>query len=107
MYIESIHELVRALEKIGPRLAEDEALWHEVETHYLRQISERYEADLAFAYLHSTKRKLYRDVGEQKAIPDRHQTHGQNDAGDRVGRRRYGHERRGFGYDDHGIRIYQ
>ena len=61
MYIESIHELVRALKKIQPRLAEDEAPWREVEPHYLRQISERYEADLAFAYLHSTKRKLYRD----------------------------------------------
>ncbi len=61
LYIERILALLPPLQDALPRLAGEEALWQEVEKHYLRRITGRYEADLAFAFLHSLRRKIYRD----------------------------------------------
>ncbi len=66
MYSESISELAAALENAFPLLAENEELWGQIETGYLKLIEERYEADIAFAYVHSVRRKIYQ--GEWKPV---------------------------------------
>ena len=54
------------IEDLGPRLLEavpdvssDERLWSEVEARYLPLIEGRYEADLAFAFVNSVKRRIH------------------------------------------------
>ena len=59
IYSESITELGRELKEAYPQVSEDEHLWSEIETQYLSSIEGRYEADLAFAYFHSVRRKIY------------------------------------------------
>jgi len=66
MYSECIHELGPKVKKAFPLLAENERLWHEVEMRYLRLIRGRYEADFAFAFIHSVRRKVYQ--GEWKPV---------------------------------------
>lgn len=66
MYSESIGELASALQRAFPSLAEDEKPWGHIETHYLGLIEGRYEADIAFAYVHSVRRKIYQ--GEWKPV---------------------------------------
>ncbi|MFQ5994079.1 MAG: isocitrate dehydrogenase kinase/phosphatase AceK regulatory subunit [Acidiferrobacterales bacterium] len=61
MYSESISELAPRLNDVFPDLAETESLWENVETQYLPLIEGRYEADLAFAYIHSVRRKIFQD----------------------------------------------
>ncbi len=66
IYTESIKELGPQLKAVFPRVATDESIWSEVEACYIPLIEGRYEADLAFAYLHSVKRKL--SQGEWKPV---------------------------------------
>ncbi len=40
----------------------DDTFWGDIERHYLAHIAGRYEADIAFAFLHSVRRKLYSDL---------------------------------------------
>ena len=61
IYSESIHGLGPRLVAALPFLAESERLWHRIEQIYLPLISGRYEADLAFAYIHSVRRVIQRD----------------------------------------------
>ncbi len=62
----SIYSL--SIEKLGPMLAaacpelkDDDTFWGEAERHYLELIKGRYEADLAFAFVNSVRRKIYHD----------------------------------------------
>lgn len=62
----SIYSL--SIEKLGPMLAAacpelktDDTFWGEAERHYLELIKGRYEADLAFAFVNSVRRKVYQD----------------------------------------------
>ncbi|MGI9301542.1 MAG: isocitrate dehydrogenase kinase/phosphatase AceK regulatory subunit [Gammaproteobacteria bacterium] len=66
VYSESIHNLGAQLKDSYPALTQDEALWDEVEKDYLSMIRQRYSADLAFAYIHSARRMVYR--GEWKPV---------------------------------------
>ncbi len=66
MYSESINELGPKLQATFPHLAENEHLWGMVEKRYLPLIIGRYEADFAFAYINSVRRKLYQ--GEWKPV---------------------------------------
>jgi len=66
IYNDSINALGPALMRAFPVLADIERLWHGVEREYVPLIAGRYEADLAFAYLHSVHRKLYQ--GEWKPV---------------------------------------
>ncbi len=84
IYSESIHTLGPLVAAAYPLLAESEALWDRVERHYLSLIHGRYEADLAFAYIHSVRRKIYEDEWKPVAyafaeaagaIPDAAQIH--------------------------------
>jgi len=61
LYSESIGALVARVRAECPPVVENEGLWQDVERRYLPRIAGRYEADLAFAYLHSVRRVLYRD----------------------------------------------
>src|SRR5512134_1339932 len=66
LYNTSIDTLGVELKQAFPRLAENEPLWSEVEATYMPRIGARDEADLAFAYINSTRRKVYQ--GEWKPV---------------------------------------
>jgi isocitrate dehydrogenase kinase/phosphatase len=66
VYTESLKELAPQLKAVFPRIATDESIWSEVLACYIPLIEGRYEADLAFAYLHSVQRKL--SLGEWKPV---------------------------------------
>ncbi|MDH3475785.1 MAG: bifunctional isocitrate dehydrogenase kinase/phosphatase [Rhodospirillales bacterium] len=59
LYSESIATLGAELAEAFPLLAEQEPVWAEVEQAYLPLIEGRYEADLAFAFIHSVRRKIH------------------------------------------------
>lgn len=61
IYSQSVSKLGPVIRAGCPELAEDESFWGEVETQYLGMIRGRYEADLAFAFLNSMRRKVYAD----------------------------------------------
>lgn len=61
IYSESIHDLADQLKRVFPLLAEDEHLWQKVEEKYLPLVKDRYEEDLAVAYVHSARRMIFRD----------------------------------------------
>ena len=65
-YHESVYELGPQLKAVFPRVAAEESIWSEVEACYIPLIAGRYEADLAFAYLHSVKRTI--NQGEWKPV---------------------------------------
>jgi isocitrate dehydrogenase kinase/phosphatase len=59
LYNATVYALADELRHAFPALARREALWADVEAAYLPAIEERYEADLALAYIHSARRRLY------------------------------------------------
>jgi isocitrate dehydrogenase kinase/phosphatase len=61
IYSESVHALGPRVAAAFPVLARSEPLWRKVEAAYLPRIAGRYEADLAFAYIHSVRRRIYHD----------------------------------------------
>jgi len=60
VYSESIRELANSLLNSVPALQQREDLWKVVEDHYRTLTRGRYEADLAFAYINSVHRVIYR-----------------------------------------------
>ena len=60
MYSVSMDALAMRLKEAFPGIVADESVWAEVESHCLPAIASRYESDLAFAYLHSVRRRIYR-----------------------------------------------
>jgi isocitrate dehydrogenase kinase/phosphatase len=61
MYSESVRTLGPRLADVFPLLSGTGRLWDEVEERYLPMIRGRYEADLAFAFIHSVRRAIYHD----------------------------------------------
>ncbi len=61
LYNATIYALAEELHAAYPSLAQNEALWSEVEAAYLPSVQGSYEADLALAYLHSARRRFHRD----------------------------------------------
>jgi isocitrate dehydrogenase kinase/phosphatase len=59
LYSVGIEELGARLLEAVPAVASDDALWREVEDYYLPLIEGRYEADLAFAFVNSIKRRIH------------------------------------------------
>ena len=59
LYSVGIEMLGTKLRRVFPQVANDESLWHSVEEQYLPLIEGRYEADLAFAFMNSVKRKIH------------------------------------------------
>ncbi|MBL8564963.1 MAG: bifunctional isocitrate dehydrogenase kinase/phosphatase [Hyphomicrobiaceae bacterium] len=62
IYTISIDRALPVLEAGAPELREDETFWSEIERYYDELIASRYEADLAFAFINSVRRKLYSDL---------------------------------------------
>ena len=56
IYGRCINGLVPLLRSQWPRVPDEQGFWSEVEARYLAMIRGRYEADLAFAFLRSTRR---------------------------------------------------
>lgn len=65
-YSRSIAKLAPNLASLLPQDAAIEQFWQDVESAYLSLIQSRYEADLAFAYLHSFRRAMHQ--GEWKPV---------------------------------------
>ncbi len=62
IYTISIDRALPVLEAGAPELREDETFWSDIERYYDELIASRYEADLAFAFINSVRRKLYSDL---------------------------------------------
>ncbi|CFX54209.1 Isocitrate dehydrogenase kinase/phosphatase [Candidatus Filomicrobium marinum] len=58
IYGRNLDALIPLLKQSWPQFADERGFWVEVEAQYLTQIRERYEADLAFAFLRSTRRLM-------------------------------------------------
>lgn len=59
LYNATVYALADDLRQAFPALAQREALWAGVEQAYVPAADGRYEADLASAYIHSARRRLY------------------------------------------------
>ena len=66
LYNATVYALADELRYAFPALARHESLWADVEAAYLASTEGRYEADLALAYVHSARRRLYH--GEWKPV---------------------------------------
>jgi len=66
LYNATVYALAEDLRAAFPDLALREELWASVEAAYLPAVQGSYEADLALAYLHSVRRRLYR--GDWKPV---------------------------------------
>lgn len=60
MYSRSMRSMGIRLKEVIPFSVEDERLWDKLESRYWDLIRDRYEADLALAYLHSVRRSILR-----------------------------------------------
>ncbi|NNE22368.1 MAG: bifunctional isocitrate dehydrogenase kinase/phosphatase [Rhizobiales bacterium] len=60
-YSDSIRQLSSRLKSVFPGLAKEEPVWREIEAHYMPAIADRYESDIAAAYIHSVRRITYDD----------------------------------------------
>jgi len=58
LYSVRIEELGARLKQACPWVTDDERIWDQVEAHYLPLTAGRYEADLAYAYMNSVRRKI-------------------------------------------------
>ncbi len=59
LYNATVYQLAWDLRAAFAALAQRESLWPQVEASYLRGVEGRYEADLALAYIHSTRRRVH------------------------------------------------
>jgi len=59
LYNATVYALAEQLRAAFPALWRREALWSEVEAAFLPAVAGSYEADLALAYLHSARRRVY------------------------------------------------
>jgi isocitrate dehydrogenase kinase/phosphatase len=66
LYNATVYALAEDLRAAFPELALSEELWARVEAAYLPAVQGSYESDLALAYLHSARRRLYR--GDWKPV---------------------------------------
>ena len=60
LYSRSVHHVIKDYLCDLSELATNELLWNEVEQVYRERIKDRYENDLALAYLHSVRRVFYK-----------------------------------------------
>jgi len=59
LYSASIEYLATEVQHVTPGLTANERLWEKVEKSYRSMVGKRYSQDLALAYCHSVRRKLY------------------------------------------------
>ena len=82
VYSLSVHALARRLREALPSITEDETFWERIEPRYLALIEGRYESDLAFAYVHSTRRMVYEGMWKpvEYAFLDHHEPESERSA---------------------------
>jgi isocitrate dehydrogenase kinase/phosphatase len=59
LYNATVYALAWDLRAAFPALAQRQSLWTQVEAAFLPAVAGRYEADLALAYIHSTRRRVH------------------------------------------------
>lgn len=59
LYSESIRKESERIARLYPAVKKQEARWDDVERHFRASVESVYHADLALAYLHSIRRKIY------------------------------------------------
>ena len=59
LYSLSIKQMSEKFHQLLPELAANDSLWQQVEQSYRKLIANRYDEDLALAYFHSVRRKIY------------------------------------------------
>lgn len=74
-YSTSIIKLAPLLQMFCPEVQEKDSFWSELESHYLALIDGRYHADLAFSFVHSTRRMIYQDQWRPVAYSNSAATH--------------------------------
>ena len=61
LYSNYIHRMGAYLKAIQPNISTDANFLNQLETHFWRVVEDRYEADVAYAFMHSIRRMVYRD----------------------------------------------
>ncbi|MCP4387637.1 MAG: bifunctional isocitrate dehydrogenase kinase/phosphatase [Gammaproteobacteria bacterium] len=61
LYSSYIHRMGAYLKAIQPNISVDANFLNQLEDHFWRQIELRYESDVAYAFMHSIRRMVYRD----------------------------------------------
>ena len=61
LYSSTIHQMVGYLNAVQPDIATDSDYLHQLEDQFWHLVESRYEADVAYAFMHSIRRAIYRD----------------------------------------------
>ena len=61
LYSSYIHSMSAYLQAIQPNISVDASFLNQLENHFWHMIEQRYESDVAFAFMHSIRRMVYRD----------------------------------------------
>jgi isocitrate dehydrogenase kinase/phosphatase len=61
LYSSYIHRMGAYLQAIQPNISVDASFLNQLEDHFWRVIEHRYESDVAYAFMHSIRRMVYRD----------------------------------------------
>ena len=61
LYSSYIHRMGAYLQAVQPGISVDASFLNQLEDHFWRMIEHRYESDVAYAFMHSIRRMVYRD----------------------------------------------
>ena len=61
LYSSTIHQMVGYLHAVQPGIATDSDYLHQLEDQFWQMVENRYESDVAYAFMHSIRRAVYRD----------------------------------------------
>jgi isocitrate dehydrogenase kinase/phosphatase len=61
LYSSYIHRMGAYLQAVQPNISVDASFLNQLEDHFWRMIEHRYESDVAYAFMHSIRRMVYRD----------------------------------------------
>ncbi len=61
LYSSRIHRLGAYLQAVQPNISNDVEFLNDLESRYWKMVEDRYEADVAYAFMHSIRRMVYRD----------------------------------------------
>ena len=61
LYSSYIHRMGAYLQAIQPNISVDASFLNQLEDHFWRMVENRYESDVAYAFMHSIRRIVYRD----------------------------------------------
>ena len=61
LYSSYIHRMGAYLKAVQPNISIDAKFLNQLEDHFWRMVEDRYESDVAYAFMHSIRRMVYRD----------------------------------------------